>query len=204
MNKLGGQLTIPIEVSARHIHLSEADFRELFGEEPIAVKRKLSQPGQFSAEQTVTVRGPQGEIGNVRLVGPLRDETQIELAVSDCRKLGIDPHFALSGMLNGSPGAFLIGPTGSVALGRGAIVALAHLHMDPSEASSFGLVHLDHVTVTIRGARTVSLHNVVVRAREGVDKLSLHIDIDEANTIGSLENASIISLEKSACGSGCI
>lgn len=189
-------MEIPIEVSARHIHVSEEDFRRLFGQDKLTVRRQLSQPGQFAAEETIAVRGPQGEIENVRIVGPFREETQVELSVSDCRKLGLAPHFSLSGTLEGSPGVSLVGPVCRIILSYGAIVALTHLHMDPEEAASYGFSHLDKAMVTVKGDRTVSFHKVVVRSRKGVDKLSLHIDTDQANAIGKIEEAKIISIEK--------
>ena len=192
----GGTLEIPIEVSARHIHVSEADFRLLFRQDQLTAKRHLSQPGQFAAEENVTVRGPQGEIEKVRIVGPFRTETQVELSVSDCRKLGVTPHFSLSGTLEGSPGVSLVGPACQIILPYGAIVALTHMHMDPEEAAHYGFSHLDKVAVVIKGDRTVSFHNVVVRSREGIDKLSLHIDTDQANAVGRIEEAKIVSLEK--------
>lgn len=192
----GGHVEIPIEVSARHIHVSEADFRLLFGQDQLTVKRELSQPGQFAAEETVAVRGPQGEIEKVRIVGPFRSETQVELSMSDCRKLGINPHFSLSGSLEGSPGVSLVGPLCQIILSYGAIVALTHLHMDPEEAAHYGFSHLDKATVVVEGDRTVSFHNVVIRSRKGVDKLSLHLDTDQANAIGKIEGAKIISVEK--------
>lgn len=190
-------MNIPIEVSARHVHLSEGDFRKLFGEISLEVERVISQPNQFAAKQQVNLQGPQGVMARVRVVGPFRQKTQVELSISDCRKLGVRPHLALSGALEGSSGISVEGPAGTLILDSGVIVAQAHLHLTPSEARDLKLSHLESVTVTIKGERTVSLHDVIVRSREGVDRSALHIDTDEANAIGSIASARIISIEKS-------
>jgi putative phosphotransacetylase len=182
---------IPIEVSARHIHISEADFLTLFGSGSLSVKRELSQPGQFAAMETLVARNGDRFIDKVRIVGPLRGETQVELSVGDCRTLGIAPHFSISGNLEGSPGIVLEGPRGSLVLDKGVIVPLTHIHMSPREALSLGLAHLDKVTVKVRGERSVSFHDVIIRAREGIDSMALHIDTDQANSVGDIAVAKV-------------
>ncbi len=196
MKTEGGSLGIPIEVSARHIHISKEDFQQLFGTPALTIKRALSQPNQFAAHETLTIRTENGEISNVRIVGPFRPETQVELAVSDCRTLGITAHFSLSGTLEGSPGLTLVGPLGTLALKKGAIVPLTHLHLSPEEAASEGLAHLDKVSLVVEGTRKTSFHDVVVRSREGIDKLALHIDVDQANSLGDMTVARIVSIKK--------
>jgi putative phosphotransacetylase len=185
---------IPIEISNRHIHISETDFKKLFGNANLEVKRELSQPGQFAAEQTLILANGDRKIENVRIVGPFRSETQIELSVSDCRALGITPYFSLSGTLDGSPGITLEGPVDSISLKQGVIVALPHIHMSTEEAKSFGFNHLDKVIAVVKGARTVSFHDVVIRTREGVDSLAFHIDVDQANAVGNISEAKIVSI----------
>ncbi len=189
--------SIPIEVSARHVHLSEKDFQILFGQaSKLSSRNNLSQPGQFAANETLILKNGDKQIENVRVIGPFRNETQVELAVSDCRRLGIQPHFSLSGDLSNSPGITLVGPNESVKLDSGVIVPLTHIHMDVSEAKKFGLSHLDKVSIKIDGARSLTLHNIVIRARQNIDHLALHLDTDQANTIGNVENAKIVLIQK--------
>ena len=188
---------IPIEVSARHLHLSADDLHGLFRIKELTVERAISQPGQYAAKETVALRGPRGKLENVRVVGPLRTETQLELAASDCRVLGITPHFAVSGDLASSGGeVLLVGPRGSIALEKGVIAPLPHLHLSPKEAEVLGLAHLDRVTVRLKAEREVSLHGVVVRSRAGIDASALHLDVDQMNAIGREEHTTIISLQK--------
>ena len=161
------------------------------------ILRAISQPHQYAAEETVVIKGPRGELKGVRLVGPLRTETQVELALSDCRILGISPRFAVSGELESSAGGVTLeGPQGSIALERGVIVPLPHLHLNPSDAKEAGLKHLDRVTVRIKAEREISLHSVVIRSRERVDSNALHLDTDQANAVGPIEQAHIVSITK--------
>lgn len=187
-------INIPVEVSARHIHLSREDFETLFGSgRALSVLRHISQPRQFAANETVILKGSKFQIENVRIVGPFRTRTQVELAVSDCRVLGIDPYFTISGDLDKSPGGIsIVGPMGQLDLASGVIVPVPHLHASPPQAEEFSVKHLDRVTVTIGGERTISFHDVVVRSRDGIDELAFHINVDEANAIGPLENAKVI------------
>lgn len=187
--------SIPIEISARHLHITASHFEKLFGVGiSLTVLRNLSQPNQFAANEVVDIVGPAGEIKNVRIVGPFRDQTQVELAVSDCRKLGIEPHFAVSGDLKeSSGGVMLVGPAGKMELSAGIIVALAHIHMSPRQAQEFNFKHLDKVTVHVDTPnRAISFRNVVIRTREGIDELAFHIDTDEANAVGDIKNATVI------------
>lgn len=178
--------TAPIEVSARHLHLSPADFATLFGTNAkLKTKMTISQPGQFAAAQTVKVIGPKGEFPSVRIVGPLRDETQLEIAMTDGYRLGIKPTLAVSGQLNGTAGdIILVGPKGKVVLKHGVIVARRHLHLQPKLAKEYNLKHLSFVTVRTTGTRPITFHDVVVRSRPGIDTLSFQIDTDEGNAAG--------------------
>lgn len=176
----------PIEVSARHLHLSPADFTVLFGKgATLTTMMKISQPGQFAANETVKVIGPKGEFPSVRIVGPLRDESQLEIAKTDGFRLGVEPTLAVSGQLKGTTGdVILVGPAGKVVLKHGVIVARRHLHIQPKLAQKYGLQHLSFVTVRTNGTRPVTFHDVVVRSREGIDDLSFQIDTDEGNAAG--------------------
>ena len=128
-------LTIPIETSARHIHITEEDFQTLFGPgaKPTFAK-ELSQPGQYACKERLTVAGPKGRFEKVVILGPYRNETQVEISVTDARRLGIRSVIRQSGDLEGTPGCLLIGPKGKVELQRGVIVAKRHIHMTPVDA----------------------------------------------------------------------
>lgn len=176
--------SVLIEVSARHVHLSTGDLHVLFGDGyKLNELKKISQPKQFAADESVNIIGESGKMA-VRIVGPVRSETQVELAASDCRKLGLACALRVSGELDGSAGCVLEGPKGRVTLKRGVIVAQRHLHISPNQASEFGIKHGDVISIRTRGARPITFHDVAVRSREGVDVNSFMIDIDEANAAG--------------------
>ena len=177
---------IPIEVSGRHLHISEADYKKLFGpDHQLQVLKKLSQPGQFACVETVRVIGPAGEFPAVRIVGPVRSQTQLELSLTDCLSLGIAPKVRVSGDLEKSNGdVTLTGQAGQVELKKGVIVAQRHLHIAPLSAKTLGLKHLDLVSVKTLGQRSVLFEQVVVRSRENIDELAFMIDTDEANAAG--------------------
>ena len=177
-------IDVRIGVSNRHLHLSPADLQTLFGGAPLTVARQITQPGQFAAEQTVAVHGPKGRIDAVRVVGPARGETQLELAVSDASILGIDPPVAASGSLDASAGGVaLVGPAGRVDLKRGVIVAARHLHLAPADSRRWGLRDGDRLDVKCgAGARAATLHDVLVRSGDG-HATELHLDADEARAV---------------------
>lgn len=177
---------VPAAISARHVHLSSSDVEKLFGKGYRLKKlRDLNQPGQFACEEQVTFSGPKGSIGNVRILGPERGETQVEISVTDCYKAGVKPVVRMSGDLEGTPGGSLIGPAGEVALKQGVIVAARHLHMSAEEAAAFGLKNADKVSVRKSGDREIIFGNVAVRSGQG-HSLEMHIDTDEANAAGML------------------
>ncbi len=181
----GGTRQVSIGVSKRHVHLSEGDARLLFGG-TLTRHRALTQPGQFAAEQQVTVTGPAGHIEGVRVVGPARGQTQLELAVSDSAILGITPPVANSGKLASSGGGVtLTGPRGTVQLHAGVIVAARHLHLAPGDARRWHLADGDVVTIRCgTGARATTWHGVLVRSGEG-HATEFHIDSDEARACGA-------------------
>ncbi len=178
------RVKIPVEISARHIHLCKSDLATLFGKGCRLTKQKeLTQPGQFAAEETVGIRLGDKEIPNVRVVSPLRSKTQVEISLTDAYNLGLRPVVRASGDLQGTPGILLIGPKAELALRQGVMVALRHLHASPAEAKKFGLKSNGMVAVRVRGKRAVTFHNVRVRVKNGY-KLSMHVDTDEGNAAG--------------------
>ena len=172
---------IPAAVSARHIHLSAADRDALFGPGYVLKKlRPLSQPGQYACEEKLAVVGPKGRIEGVRILGPERPDTQVEISMTDTFALGIAPVVRMSGDIAGTPGCKLVGPKGEVALEKGVIVAARHLHMSAEEAAAYGLKSGDMINACKRGTRETAFGSILVRAGEG-HALELHMDTDEAN-----------------------
>lgn len=173
---------IPVELSARHVHLSEADAMELFGH-PLTPKRDLSQPGQFLAEERVRLIGPKGVMNNVAVLGPSRDATQVEVSKTEARALGVNPPVRMSGDVKGTPGIILASQTGIVGLEEGVIVAARHIHMTPEDARRLRVSDNERVSVHIDSERPVTLEDVVVRVSDRF-KLAMHIDPDEGNGSG--------------------
>lgn len=178
-------LKILVETSARHIHLSEADFLKLFGEDYIIKKKKdLSQPGQFVCEERVTIEGPRGQIERVSILGPFRDKTQVEISLTDSRKLGVVLYIRESGNLKGSSGCKIIGPAGEIILNEGVIIAKRHIHLDLQTAKSFDLKNNQNVKVKIETKdRSLIFDDVIVRVSENYSPI-FHIDTDESNAAG--------------------
>lgn len=180
---------IPIETSARHIHLSEADYKILFGENAnINFLQELSQPGQYVTDARVTVKGPRSSFERVAVLGPFRKQTQVEIAVTDARKLGIPSCIRQSGDIEGTPGCTLIGPAGELELKKGVIVAKRHIHMTPVDAIRMHVHDNDNVFVIVKSfERALIYADVVVRVDPGF-RLAMHIDTDEANAFANDES----------------
>ncbi len=177
---------VPIGVSKRHIHVSQRDFEALFGKgKSPSVQRVISQPGQFAAGETVVVSGPKGKLEGVRIVGPARGSTQLELSPSDCRALGIDAPVTVSGKLEKSAGGVTLeGPAGKVTLQSGVIIAQRHLHVAPGDGRRLGVADGDKVAIECGPAgRRATLHDVIVRMGPG-HATELHLDFDEADAAG--------------------
>lgn len=175
---------IPVEVSARHIHLSQEHLELLFGKDyQLTPMRPLSQPGQFAAQETVTLVNSAGVLQDVRILGPSREHTQVELAFSDARKLGLRPPVRESGNISGSPGIVIIGPKGFVEIKEGVIVACRHLHATPEDSKRLGIKDGDIIEVEVTGDRPGILGGIIVRVSNQYD-LALHLDVDEANAFG--------------------
>lgn len=187
---------IPIGVSNKHIHLSQEHVEALFGEgHELTPIKDLGQPGQYACAETVAVRGPKGEFGRVRVLGPVRGESQVELSKTDARTLGIKAPITESGKLEGTPGVELIGPEGSVVLEKGAIVALRHIHVPTKLAKEWGLKDKDIVDVKVNGGdRAAVLGNVLIRVSDKF-ALEMHVDTDEANAC-CLDNNDTVSIVK--------
>lgn len=185
--------TVPCGVSNRHIHLTKADAGVLFGEgyelTPLA---KLSQPGQFSSKETLILAGPKGCLEKVRIIGPYRKATQVEISRTDNFKLGINAPVRNSGDIAGSAGCIIIGPKGHIVLKEGVIVAARHIHLSPTEATQFGLKDKDVVSIRTGGERAVVFGNVLVRTGESHLR-DFHLDTDEANAAG-LKNGDIVEV----------
>ncbi|MGL5435595.1 MAG: phosphate propanoyltransferase [Lachnospiraceae bacterium] len=172
---------IPVGISNRHVHVSQEDLETLFGKGYVLTRKSdLKQPGQYACNETVTIRGPKGEFGRVRILGPVRNRTQVEISKTDSFRLGIRPPIRESGDLEGTPGIELAGPAGIVALPQGAIVALRHIHMTPQQADLLGVKDKDIVEVETFGDRHGIFGDVLIRVSEQFS-LEMHVDVDEAN-----------------------
>jgi putative phosphotransacetylase len=190
-----GEYYVPAAASSRHVHLSAEAVEALFGKGyQLKTLRSLSQPGQVACEETVDLIGPKGKIKGVRVLGPVRPATQVEVSLTDTYRLGIEPVVRMSGDIAGSPGCTLSGPAGQVTLSEGVIVAARHLHMSGEEAALYGLKDGDVVAARKEGEREVVFGNVLVRAGDS-HALDLHLDIDEANAAG-IQNGDLLKLMK--------
>lgn len=184
---------ITVGVSNRHVHLSDGDLEKLFGAGYELTKLKdLSQPGQFACKETVTVCGPKGAIEKVRILGPVRKASQIEILAGDCFKLGVKAPVKLSGDLEGTPGITLVGPKGSVQTKNGVMIAQRHIHMLPSDAERFGVHDGESVCLEVDGVRGGILKNTVIRVTDQ-SGLECHLDMEEANAMG-LGSSSIVRI----------
>ena len=179
-------LAIPIETSARHIHLCREDFNILFGEDrDLTFKAELSQPGQYVCKERVAVRGPKGSFEKVAVLGPFRNETQVEISMTDSRKLGIPGVIRQSGDTAGTPGCILEGPNGSIELDHCVIVAKRHIHMTPVQAIQLNVKDNDEVFVIMESfERSLIFADVVVRVNPNF-ALAMHVDTDEANAFAN-------------------
>ena len=175
-----GEPYVPVMGSNRHVHLSRKDLDLLFGNGyELTRLRALEQPGQYACSETVLMETPKGAL-KLRVVGPVRRETQIELNRSDCFRMGVEPMVRMSGDTAGTPGCTLVNGERRAVLDHGVIVSARHLHMAAHEAEGFGLSNGDTVAIRVEGARAVVLENVAVRCGDG-HSLEAHIDLDEAN-----------------------
>lgn len=177
-----GTRQIPVELSARHVHLSAADVETLFGHD-LTDLRELSQPGQFLSQERVKLIGPHGELENIAVLGPARGRTQVEISFTDARVLGVQPPVRQSGDVAGSAGIQIATEKAVITLTEGLIVAARHVHMHPDDAQCFGVQDKDLVRVRVGDARKLTFEDVLVRVNPEY-RLAMHIDFDEGNACG--------------------
>jgi putative phosphotransacetylase len=176
--------TVEIGLSNKHLHLSSEHLEILFGSGyKLTPTKDLKQPGQFACEEKVDIEGPKGVLRGIRVLGPVRPETQVELAMTDARSIGLKPPIRESGKLAGTPGCKLTGPAGVVVLDHGVIVALRHVHLSPAEAKEAGVKDKDVIRVRLGGERALVFDAVLVRSGE-THRRELHLDTDEGNAAG--------------------
>ena len=177
-------IKVEVEVSAHHVHLSRKDVDKLFGKNyELTVFHPLSQPGEFAENEKVSIKTKAGILENVRILGPIRDYTQVEISKTEAFKLKLNPVIRESGDLESTPGATLIGPKGQVALKQGVILAYRHIHASTLQAKKYNLKHGKLVKVRIPGPRALVFENVMVKVRDNYD-WHMHIDTDEADAAG--------------------
>ena len=176
------RLFVPLEASGRHVHITKAQAMTLFGH-PLTPKRPLSQPGQYLANERVTLVGPKGQFESVAVLGPERPEGQVEISLTDGKALGITPALRLSGDVKDTPGAVLRGPRGQVKLEQGVICAKRHIHLTPETAKRLKLKDKQDVKLQVFTARPLIFDGVAVRVSEKYADF-VHLDYDEANACG--------------------
>lgn len=186
---------IPVGISGRHVHVSQADLETLFGDGyELDTLKALSQPNQFAAQETVEIVTAKSSIKKVRILGPVRKQTQVELALTDAIKLGLTPPVRDSGDLKNSPGLTIIGPQGRVVIPEGVICAARHIHMTPDDAAHYQVKDKQLVSVEVEGERGALFHHVLIRVHENF-QLELHVDTDEGNAV-MLKNGDKVALVK--------
>lgn len=185
--------SIPVGISGRHVHLGRDDLEKLFGSGySLTHVKDLKQPGQFAAKETVCIAGPKGSFAKVRVLGPLRAHSQIEISAGDAHALGVSPPLRLSGDLRGAAAICAIGPKGMATLEGSLIIARRHLHMTPGDAKRYGVMDGDTVSVRGAGEKRCLFYDTAVRVTEA-SSLEFHIDMDEANASG-LQNDSCVQI----------
>lgn len=188
-------MKLPIALSNRHLHLSRKDLDILFGEGyQLTPTKDLSQPGQFACDEKVDIVGPKGTIKGMRVLGPERKETQIEISFADARALGIPGIVKESGDLENTPGVKVVGPKGEVELSKGAMVAARHIHMTPEDAEKYNVSDKEIVNIETFGDRSIIFKNVIVRVSPSY-ALEMHVDIEEGNA-GAIKNGDLVELIK--------
>lgn len=190
--------TLVVNSSARHMHISPENLETLFGKgAKLTVHKMLYQEGQFASEQTVTLIGPRRRvIPSMRILGPCRNLTQIELALTDAVQLGMDIPIRMSGDIEGTPGGYVMGPKGMLEMKNGIIRAARHVHMSPSDAKFYGVKHLDRITMKVTSPMCSTRFDEMIARVDPSFKLEVHMDTDEANAC-DLERATKVELIKS-------
>lgn len=184
---------VKVGISNKHLHLSQEHLEILFGAgAQLTPKKELGQPGQFAAEECVDIVGPKKTLSHVRVLGPVRKETQVELALTDARTIGIKAPIRESGKLEGTPGCKLIGPCGEVELDHGVIAAMRHIHLSAAQAEEAGVVDKQIVSIKVLGERALTFDNVLIRSGEG-HEAECHLDTDEGNA-AAIGNDAIVEI----------
>lgn len=183
---------VPVGISNKHLHLSQSDIQALIGEQGLTKKKDLSQPGEYAAEETVTLIGPKGRIEGVRILGPARARTQVELAFTDTVKLGLKAPVRESGNIDGTPGLIIEYNGKQITIDCGAIVAMRHIHMTEEDAARFNVNDNGYVKVQVDGPRGGIFDHVLIRVKPSY-ALDFHIDTDEANAFG-LKNGDSVTV----------
>jgi putative phosphotransacetylase len=177
------RICVEMEASGRHVHVTKMQVQQLFGHD-LTPLRELSQPGQYACKELLTIVGPSlRPIENVRVLGPVRQSSQVEISKTDSYALKVKPPVRESGKIKGSSPITIIGPKGVVTLAEGCIIANRHIHMSPAEAAVFGISDGDYVTVDVEGERRTRWFDVQVRVHENF-RLEMHVDTDDANSAG--------------------
>jgi putative phosphotransacetylase len=175
---------VPVGISNKHLHICKKDLETLFGVGyELHSTKDLKQPGQYAAEEKVDLVGPKGTMKGVRILGPIRGETQVELSLTDARGLGVNVPIKESGKLDNTPGIKLVGPVGETEITKGTIAALRHVHLSSDQAVAAGVVDKQIVSVKVPGERGLIFDNVLVRSGDAYEK-EMHLDTDEANAAG--------------------
>lgn len=188
---MANAIAIPIEISARHLHLSEHDLHFLFGDKyELSVLKELSQKGEFASNSTVDIKFGEKIIQHVRIIGPTRDNTQVELSQTDAVFFGITAPVKLSGDINNTPGITIMGPNGSLQISKGVIIAQRHIHASLEEAAKNNLSHGQIIKVKVMGSRRLIFDQVAIRVAQNFS-WAMHVDTDEANAAGINKNNNI-------------
>lgn len=186
-------LKIRVGVSNRHIHLSESDYKFLFGEIPFGVKNYLTQDGEFASNFKVTLKTSKNEIKDVRVIGPLRNRTQVEISKTDAYFLGINPPVRMSGDLDGAEDILIVYGDKELECKEACILAHRHIHVNNTDAKELGFYDGKSVSIVSNGDRCAVLNNVLIKVKDSYN-LELHLDTDEANALG-LKNGDIVELK---------
>ena len=189
LNDSSNPFIVPVGISNRHLHVSQEHLEQLFGKGATLTNIKdLTQPGQYACDECVNVVGPKGMIEKMRILGPAREQTQVELAQTDARKLGIKAPLSNSGQLFGSPGCVLVGPKGYVILTEGVIVANPHVHLHTGDGERLGIQDKEMVDIYFAGNKSGAIFNIMARVHPEF-ALDVHVDTDEANAFQLGNNA---------------
>lgn len=190
-------MKVILGVSNRHVHLKKEDYKTLFGDEPMNKVRDLRQPGQFASDKFVTIKNGDRQIEHVRVLGPIRNYTQVEISRTDAYTLKLNPPIRTSGQLEGSSPITIVGPKGELDLKEGCILANRHIHISPEEVKQYHLEGVKKVKVRVDGEKGGVLNNVYLKILEP-SLLEMHIDTDEGNAFGlkTGDELEIIELER--------